>query len=173
MPQPANYLLSLVRHMAWADACVWKAVMGSPQAMRHDKIGSTLHHLHAVQHLFLQGWTGTRVHFRERTEFPTLGDVAAWARQVHGGVEAFLEAATEETLEREFRVPWAQQFEQLAGRSAGAHTLGESVLQVVLHSQHHRGQVCTFLREAGGEPPTIDFIVWLWAGRPEAAQAWT
>ena len=41
-------------------------------------------------------------------------------------------------------------------------------LQVVLHTQHHRGQVCARLRDAGGEPPTVDFIVWLWEGRPAA-----
>jgi uncharacterized damage-inducible protein DinB len=41
----------------------------------------------------------------------------------------------------------------------------------VLHTQHHRGQVCTRLREVGGEPPTVDFIVWLWENRPDPT--WT
>jgi len=40
------------------------------------------------------------------------------------------------------------------------------VLQVFLHTQHHRGQVCMRMREVGVVPPTIDFILWLWAGRP-------
>ena len=46
-----------------------------------------------------------------------------------------------------------------------------SVWNVVLHTQHHRGQISARLREVGGEPPTVDFIVWLWTGRPGAA--WT
>ena len=63
-------------------------------------------------------------------------------------------------------MPWAAFFEQQAKQPAGVHTIGESVLQVFLHTQHHRGQVCMRMREVGVVPPTIDFIVWLWAGRP-------
>jgi uncharacterized damage-inducible protein DinB len=35
-----------------------------------------------------------------------------------------------------------------------------------MHSQHHRGQNATRLRELGGEPPMTDLIVWYWKGRP-------
>ena len=48
-------------------------------------------------------------------------------------------------------------------------TVEEALVQAVMHSQHHRGQNATRLRELGGEPPTTDFIVWLWQGRPEPA----
>jgi uncharacterized damage-inducible protein DinB len=34
------------------------------------------------------------------------------------------------------------------------------LLQAVLHSQHHRGQIATRLRDLGGCPPTVDYIVW-------------
>jgi uncharacterized damage-inducible protein DinB len=34
-------------------------------------------------------------------------------------------------------------------------------MQVVMHSQSHRGQCASRLRAAGGQPPTLDFIVWL------------
>jgi uncharacterized damage-inducible protein DinB len=84
---------------------------------------------------------------------------------------SFLERAHDEDLEREFRLPWAVHFEERSKQPAAVHTLGESVLQVVLHTQHHRGQVAARLREAGGEPPTVDFIVWLWEGR--LAASWT
>ena len=164
-------LSALARHMAWADASVWKAVLASPQAVSDAKTGDTLHHIHLVQHIFLQGWTGAPFTVRERSEFATLGDLAAWGRDGHRDVLAFLDGATADDVGREFRVPWAAQFEQRSKQPAGVHTLGESVLQVVLHTQHHRGQVCTRLREVGGEPPTVDFIVWLWGNRPDAT--WT
>ena len=35
-----------------------------------------------------------------------------------------------------------------------------------MHSQHHRAQNATRLRELGGKPPTTDLIVWYWKGRP-------
>jgi len=38
--------------------------------------------------------------------------------------------------------------------------------QVVLHSEHHRAQNATRLRELGGAPPPTDYIVWILDGRP-------
>jgi uncharacterized damage-inducible protein DinB len=37
----------------------------------------------------------------------------------------------------------------------------DHLLQAVLHSQHHRGQIATRLRDLGGSPPTVDYIVWV------------
>src|SRR5690242_18875031 len=34
------------------------------------------------------------------------------------------------------------------------------LVQTVLHSQHHRGQIATRLRDLGGAPPTVDYILW-------------
>jgi len=42
------------------------------------------------------------------------------------------------------------------------------MLQVPLHSQYHRGQINARLRAVGGEPPRVDYIVWVWLGRPGA-----
>jgi len=42
-------------------------------------------------------------------------------------------------------------------------------MQAVMHSQWHRGQNATRLRELGGEPPTLDLIVWIANNRPAAA----
>ena len=45
-------------------------------------------------------------------------------------------------------------------------TVEESVIQIVLHTAHHRAQLCTRLREPGVEPPLVDFIAWVWQGKP-------
>ena len=124
-----------------------------------------------VQHIFLQAWTAAPFKVRERGEFAMLSDLAAWGREAHRDTLAFLEGVSVDDLDREFRVPWASYFEQRSTQPAGVHTLGESVLQVMLHTQHHRGQICSRLRDVGAEPPTVDFIVWLWGGRPAAE--WT
>ena len=47
-----------------------------------------------------------------------------------------------------------------------APTLAETALQVAMHSTYHRGQVNARLRQIGGEPPLVDFIAWIWFGRP-------
>jgi uncharacterized damage-inducible protein DinB len=47
-----------------------------------------------------------------------------------------------------------------------APTLAETMLQVASHSTYHRGQVNARLRELAGEPPLVDYIAWIWFGRP-------
>ena len=54
------------------------------------------------------------------------------------------------------------------GREISATSQGETMLQVVSHGTHHRGQISTRLRELGVEPPLVDFIAWCWFGKPEA-----
>ena len=164
-----RHVQELARYMAWADATVWNAVLATTQAASDSRIAETLHHIHLVQHIFLQAWRGSAFAVRERTEFSSLDEIAAWGQEAHRGVQAFADSVSAEEMERALRMPWAAHYEQRTGQTAGAHTLGESMLQVFLHTQHHRGQVCTRLREIGGVPPTVDFIVWLWAGRPDQA----
>ena len=169
-PLAVRQVRELARHMAWADDTVWDAVLATTQAGSDSKIADTLHHIHLVQHIFLQAWRGSGFAVRERGEFSSLDDIAAWGDEAHRDIQAFANTVTAEAMDREFRMPWAAHYEQQAGQPAGAHTLGESMLQVFLHTQHHRGQVCTRLRDVGGVPPIVDFIVWLWAGRPDAAR---
>ena len=47
-------------------------------------------------------------------------------------------------------------------------TLEETMLQVASHSTYHRGQINTRFRERGGDPPSVDFIIWVWLGKPKA-----
>ncbi|MGH9902557.1 MAG: DinB family protein, partial [Pyrinomonadaceae bacterium] len=54
------------------------------------------------------------------------------------------------------------------GRAPATTTAGETALQVVLHGTYHRGQVNARLKEVGGVPPLVDYIAWLWLGRPAA-----
>ena len=170
MSEPVSLLVrhvrELARHMAWADATVWSSVLTAPAAANDVKIADTLHHIHLVQQIFVQAWTHATFAVRERSEFATLDDIAIFGLEGRRAVLAFAERVTAEELDREVRMPWAAFFEQQSKQSAGVHTLGESMLQVFLHTQHHRGQICMRLREIDVVPPTIDFILWLWAGRP-------
>ena len=154
--------------MEWADASLWRAVLASSEAKGDDRIKVWLHHCHLVQHAFRQAWSAEPFRVPELADFRDLGAIAAWGREAHGQIQAFLEAVDARKLDGELRVPWAAHFEKAWNRSAQPLTMGESALQVAMHTTHHRGQVCARLRELGSEPPTIDFIVWLWHGRPAA-----
>lgn len=43
---------------------------------------------------------------------------------------------------------------------------GVLLLQAITHSQHHRGQNASRMRQLGVNPPMTDFVVWYALGRP-------
>ncbi len=45
--------------------------------------------------------------------------------------------------------------------------VSDALLQVCLHSQHHRGQSMARLRALGAAPENVDYIIWLWKRKPE------
>jgi uncharacterized damage-inducible protein DinB len=162
-------LRGLATHMAWADAAVWTAALSSPRSKGDTRLQATFHHVHLVQHIFGAAWQGSSAAVRPATEFATPEDLARWGAEAHRSIDRFLATApTQQQLDAEFREPWTGEFEAYLKRQAATHTLGESVLQAFMHSLHHRGQLCVRLRELDVTPPTVDYIVWLWAGRPSA-----
>lgn len=156
-------LRDLYAHMEWADASVWRAVFASETAMTDQKVRETFHHLHLVQHAFLRAWRG------EPPEFPAFDNVQSvinWGRQYYAQVLPHFQKLTDEALREKMQLPWAEIVTRELGREPARITIGEAVLQVPLHSQYHRGQINARLRTVGGEPPRVDYIVWLWLERP-------
>ena len=66
------------------------------------------------------------------------------------------------------KLPWADIVERELGRQPESISVSETMLQIPMHSQYHRGQINARLRAVGGEPPRVDYIVWIWLGRPQA-----
>jgi uncharacterized damage-inducible protein DinB len=158
-------LTDLYRHMEWADAKVWASVLASESAVADEKLRLYLYHLHGVQRAFLRVWRG------ETTEgpYPTFDDAPSlmqWARTYYGEAMAHLAALGDEKATEPMAMPWASMVEKQLGRAPELTTVVETALQVVLHSMYHRGQVNARLRELGGQPPLVDYIAWIWLGRP-------
>jgi uncharacterized damage-inducible protein DinB len=160
-------LADLYRHMEWADAAVWVSVLASESGQTDAKLRAQLYHLHVVQRAFLRTWRGEP----REAPYPTFDDTRAlmpWARSYYAEAFTHLEALSDEKVSESLSVPWAMMVEQQLGRAPETTTVGETVLQVALHSMYHRGQINARLRELGGEPPLIDYIAWVWLGRPAA-----
>jgi uncharacterized damage-inducible protein DinB len=159
-------LRELYQHMEWADAKVWRAVpRGSPADHR---LLEWLVHIHVVQRAFLHVWTGRTVEeaFRNPDDFATVDDVSTWAQAYYPEAHAFIDAVTDEQLRQPVVMPWAAQLSESLGRPPGITTLGNTCFQVTSHTTHHRGQVNARLRELGAEPPLVDYIGWVWFGKP-------
>lgn len=160
-------LAELLRHMEWADAKVWAAIPDTAPA--DARLTQWLVHIHVVQRAFFTVWTGGDVGSVVRTpeDFASLQDVRAWARTYYAAAHAFVAGLSSDQLEAPLVMPWAEQISQQMGRSIGPTNIGETCFQVASHSTYHRGQINARLRELGAEPPLVDYIAWLWFGRPD------
>lgn len=162
-----HILNDLYRHMEWADAAMWTAVLASESAGADDKLRDYLYHLHLVQRAFLRVWHGVP----RDTPYPTFDDLPSlmhWGRSYYDEGFAYLASVSDEKLAEPLPLPWADMVEKQIGRPPTSSTLGETMLQVTLHSLYHRGQVHARLKAIGGNPPLVDYIAWVWLGRPAA-----
>lgn len=160
-------LRDLYRHMEWADASVWRAVLASEAGRADQKLSEYFYHLHLVQRAFLRVWRGEP---RDKP-YPTFEDaheLMRWGRSYFSEVFAHVEKLTDEQISQPAQLPWADLVESQLGRKPESLRVAEMMLQVPMHSQYHRGQINARLRAVGGEPAQVDYIVWVWLGRPEA-----
>jgi uncharacterized damage-inducible protein DinB len=162
MPGMDSMLKDLHGHQAWADAEHWKALEAFPGAIEDATIRARLHHLHLVQHAFLWVATGSKEAFaRTKPEdFPTATALKAFARDYHERVGRFVADVSDARLQESVAIPWFKD-------PPLNITVAQALAQCAMHSQGHRGQNATRLRQLGGTPPTTDLIVWWWKGRPE------
>jgi uncharacterized damage-inducible protein DinB len=153
--------------MAWADAVVWRAVLGTAAAAGDGRIHSLLHHLHTVQWVYLQLLRHETVEVPDEDAFADLGALCRWARTYHEEAPLFLSSLDHASLDVPLELPWAK---RLAERFGSVHpaNVRQSILQVTSHSTYHRGQLNARIREVGGEPPLTDFVAWVWVGEPRA-----
>jgi uncharacterized damage-inducible protein DinB len=158
-------LRSLVAHMEWADALTWRAVRNVPGPQTDDRLRWLLHHIHLVQSVYLQAWRGDPFVVTELSSYPDLPAIEAWARPYYPKAAAFAASLDEARLVNVLEYPWTDLIVKQFG-SVVPSTLSDSAWQVFSHTTYHRGQVATRLRELGGVPPTVDFLVWVWTGKP-------
>lgn len=163
-----GWLVDLYRHMAWADASIWMAALALEAAPDDTTLRERLHHIHLVQHVFVAIWRGQPIdpHAGEGLD---LVELAAWAREGHAVAAAHLASISSQELGAAVSLPWSAHVEEQLGLEPATTTLGETIVQVYAHTAHHRGQVATQLRGLGATPPLVDYIAWVWRGRPDPA----
>jgi len=150
-----EWLGELYPHQAWADAEHWRA-------LADNAIRQRLHHIHFVQHAFL--WTvgdhAQPFRMTKPDDFSSFDSLHAYAREFHDQAPLLLAGLTPARLAEKVTIVWFKD-------PPLSITIAEALTQAAMHSHYHRGQNATRLRELGGDPPTTDYIVWLWKGRPQ------
>jgi uncharacterized damage-inducible protein DinB len=153
-----SHLRDLLGHAEWANAVFFHAWGKSP-ARDHEEMRRRVGHILGVQHGFLAILKGEAPGAPPDGPPPSFAELHAWSQAGHAGLSAFAAALTPEDLTRTVRVPWFPDPPCVV-------TVAEALVQVAMHTQHHRGQCMTRLRDLGGEPKNVDWIIWLWKQKP-------
>lgn len=155
----------LLTHMEWGDSVIWKSILATDSARQDPAVMARLHHIHVVQYIYMRMWSGEPGLGRELATFRDLEEVQNWARATYADLRAFSENAGPEVFSQAVEFPWADELVKWFGEARPA-TVQETIVQVAMHTSHHRGQLCSTIRLHGGEPPLVDFIGWVWMGKP-------
>ncbi|MDP1832652.1 MAG: DinB family protein [Geothrix sp.] len=152
-------LKDLLGHQAWADARFFRAWEASG-ALDDADLRTRTEHLVSVQEAFLQVLKGDEVAVPEQP-LPGFQDLKARCEAGHQVFKALGRGLDDASLARTVRVPWFPDPPCVV-------SVSDALLQVCLHTQHHRGQNMTRLKALGAAPRNVDYIIWLWKQKPEA-----
>ena len=149
----------LVEHKNYANAMLLGAIGAHEQASADTELRNLLHHIILANWFWLSLFLNETFDVSAESQCPhSLKDIAALYRQTHDRELEWMSRINDSEFERTLVTPFFPD---------RTFSLAEAVMQVCLHSHGHRAQCATRLRALGGEPPPLDFILWL-KDRPRA-----
>jgi uncharacterized damage-inducible protein DinB len=158
----------LLQHMQWADVEVWKKILVFEAAQNDERIKKLLYHLHQVQYAFYFLWNELPLEIPKPEQFSDLNPIAKWGFDYQKKLDEFLSSTKSDDKDKVIQIPWSVFVERKTKQKVVPATLEETMMQVASHSTYHRGQINTRFRELDGDPASVDFIVWVWLGKPKA-----
>jgi uncharacterized damage-inducible protein DinB len=154
------FLRDLMAHAEWADAVFFHAWGKSPAA-EHEELRRRADHIVVVQNVFLSLLRGQTPGGPPGGPPPSFAELKARARAAHADLRGFAATLDPDACSRPVRIPFFPDPPCVV-------TAAEAMVQVAMHTQHHRGQCMTRLKDFGGEPKNVDWIIWLWKQKPAA-----
>lgn len=158
-----SFLRDLMAHAEWANAVFFHAWGNSP-ARDHEEMRTRVGHIVGVQSAFMSIFKGEQPGGPPGGPPPTYEQLKARAETTHADLSNFTANQDAETLSRTMHIPWFPD-------PPCVITLDQALVQVAMHTQHHRGQCMTRLKDFGGQAKNVDWIIWLWQKKPTAR--WT
>ncbi len=155
-----SFLRDLLAHAEWANA-VFFHTWGKSPVRDHEELRTRMGHILGVQEGFLAILRGESTAMPPQGPPPAFVDLKARAEACHARLRDFVAALRPDTSTQTVRIPWFPD-------PPCVITVAEALVQVALHTQHHRGQCMTRLKDFGGEPKNVDWIIWLWKQKPQA-----
>jgi len=160
-------LTDLYEYNRWAHELVFDSVLELTKEQYERKVGGsfpsarlTLEHMLATEVVWLSRWEGHSL--GEAPDYSGIADahslIRMW-RSFRNRQYAFITSLADDELNKPIAIRTRSGIETV-------QPLVETMLHVVNHATYHRGQVNARLREVGGTPPLVDYIAWIWFGRP-------
>jgi uncharacterized damage-inducible protein DinB len=149
----------LFQHQAFADASIVNAIRRHEMAARDEELRTLLHHVVVAHRFWIHLAQEIPFSVEDESNVPdSLEAIVARYRETQAQEREWLAQLDESDLDRTLESPFFQ------GRRIAVR---DALMQVCLHSQGHRSQCAARLRILGGEPPALDYILWL-KDRPAA-----
>jgi uncharacterized damage-inducible protein DinB len=152
------FLRDLLAHAEWANAVFFHAWNKSP-ARDNEEMRNRVGHIIGVQQGFLSVLRGEQPGGPPGGPPPTFDALKTRAQHVHAGLRDFAATLGADSLASIVRIPWFPE-------PPCNISIAEALVQVAMHTQHHRGQCMTRLKDFGGDPKNVDWIIWLWKQKP-------
>lgn len=152
-------IVRLFAHSDWANEQLVRAAdpltgeqLDRPFDMGVGSLRRTLLHIYVGEAVWLQRWMGkAETKWHDETEKASPADIGGRLRKNAVERDAFLRTVSASDLDRVVR------YRDSKGRLFDA-SLHDMILQMVMHSAHHRAQAVNMLRRVGGTAPELDYM---------------
>jgi uncharacterized damage-inducible protein DinB len=146
-------LRDLFGHQAFTDAALLNAIRRHDTAAGDAELRTLLHHILLAHRYWIHLGQGLPFFMEEETTVPDSFDtIVARYQATQAQERVWLDGLRESDLARALESPF------FPGRLIA---MGDALMQICMHSHGHRSQCAMKLRALGGEPPSLDFILWL------------
>ena len=156
----------LVAHMVWADNEIWKEIFKLDTQKDIHEIHNLMLHIHSCQFAYHNIWNNQPLPNFDKIKFQSLHELYNWGIDLHKKNLDFINNLKEQNLDDTITLPWIKIFEDEFGKPPEKTNLKDTIHQVIMHSTYHRGQVNLKIRSLENKPPLIDYIYWIWLGKP-------
>ena len=152
----AELLRGLARHQAWADIAHWKALHENSTLLEDLEIRKRLNHMVMALRMLTALAQGEKPDPSGMTDIEPADHLEAALEKANADL---IEAINTTDLQKMIALPRGPQ-------GAWEAPAGVLLLQAITHSQHHRGQNASRMRQLGATPPMTDFVIWYALGCP-------
>src|SRR5271165_6938804 len=134
-----SFLRDLAAHAAWADSVFFEAWGKSP-AVEHEEMRRRAGHMVGVQSGFVTVLKGGTPGGPPSGPPPAFAELRSRFQATHEATRDLVKSLTDSDMSRTVRIPWFPE-------PPCVITVPEALVQAAMHSQHHRGQCMTRLKD--------------------------